>query len=85
MSDLDSYIMIGIGGFFLLLSLLAFLFAGSEQRGINNALSHRTDLREFGAGGPLRMGPEAIRIGGRLLFTVGLVILIVGAIFLLID
>jgi hypothetical protein len=85
MSDLDSYIMIGIGGFFLLLSLLAFLFAGSEQRGINNALSHRTDLREFGAGGPLRMGPEAIRIGGRLLFTVGLVVLIVGAIFLLID
>jgi len=85
MSDLDSYIMIGIGGFFLLLSLLAFLFAGSEQRGINNALSHRADLREFGAGGPLSMGPEAIRIGGRLLFTVGLVILIVGAIFLLID
>ena len=85
MSDIDSYIMIGIGGFFLLLSLFAFLFAGSEQRGINNALSHRTDLREFGAGGPLRMGPEAIRIGGRLLFTVGLVILIVGAIFLLID
>ena len=85
MSDLDSYIMIGIGGFFLLLSFVAFLRAGSEQRGINHALSHRSDLKEFGSGGPLRMGPEAIRIGGRLLFTVGLVILIVGAIFLLID
>lgn len=85
MADIDSYIMIGIGGFFILLSLLAFLFAGSEQRGINNALSHRPDLREFGTGGPLRMGPEALRIGGRLLFTVGLVVLFVGVIFLLID
>lgn len=85
MSDIDSYIMIGIGGFFILLSLFAFLMAGSEQRGIDSALSHRSDLREFGAGGPLRIGPEAIRIGGRLLFTVGLVVLIIGAVFLLID
>jgi hypothetical protein len=85
MTDIDSYIMIGIGGFFILLSLFAFLLAGGEQRGIDHALSHRSDLREFGSGGPLRMGPEAIRIGGRLLFTVGLVILIIGAVLLLID
>lgn len=85
MNDIDSFIMIGIGGFFLLLSLLSFLWARSEQHSVNNALSRRPDLKEFVSGGPMRLGPEAIRIGGRLLFTVGLVVFITGVIFLIID
>ena len=85
MTDIDSFIMIGIGGFFLLLSLFALWWARSEQHGVNNALSRRSDLKEFVSGGPMRLGPEAIRIGWRLLFTVGLVVLITGVIFLLID
>jgi len=84
MNDIDSFIMIGMGGFFILLSLFAFLWARGEQHGVNNALSRRPDLKEFVSGGPMRLGPEAIRIGGRLLFTVGLVVLITGVIFLLI-
>jgi hypothetical protein len=38
--------MMGIGGLFLLLGIIAFLWARSEERGLNYDLSQRPDLRE---------------------------------------
>lgn len=83
MSHLDSFIMMGLGGFFLLLAVIAFLWSRSEERVINNALSKRRDLREFITRWPPSIEPGALRIGGWILIATGIVLIILGGIFLL--
>jgi len=83
MPNVDSYIMMGLGGFFALLGVLAFLWGRHEERGYYDALSGRRDLREFLTRLPQHIEPEALRIGGRILIVVGLVLVIVGGILLL--
>jgi hypothetical protein len=85
MPSIDSYIMMGMGGFFLLLSIIAFLRARSEERGLNYSLSQRPDLREFLTRWPMRVEPGALRVGGWILISVGLVLIILGGVFLAID
>ena len=74
--------MMGVGGFFLFLSLIFFLWAGREERSLTDALIQRADLREFVTGWPMRIGPDSIRVGGRIFIILGIVILILGIIFL---
>jgi hypothetical protein len=83
MSHLDSFIMMGLGGFFLLLAVIAFLWSRSEERVINNALSKRRDLREFITRWPPSIEPGALRVGGWILIAIGIVLIILGGIFLL--
>ena len=83
MSHLDSFIMMGLGGFFLLLAVIAFLWSRSEERVINNALSKRRDLREFITRWPPSIAPGARRAGGWILIAIGIVLIILGGIFLL--
>jgi len=83
MPNLDSYIMMGLGGFFALLGLLAFLQARQEERGYYDALSKRRDLREFLTHLPNIIEPGALRIGGLILIVVGLVLVTIGGVFLL--
>ncbi len=85
MPNLDSFIVMGIGGFFLLLSTIAFLWAKSEERGLNYGLSQRPDLREFLTRWPPRVEPGALRVGGWIFIAVGLVLIILGGVFLAID
>ena len=83
MPDTDSYIMMGVGGFFLTLALVSFLWARSEEKGMNYSLSGRRDLREFLTRWPMRVEPAALRIGGWIFIATGLVLIILGGIFLL--
>ena len=83
MSHIDSFIMMGLGGFFLLLAVIAFLWSRSEERVINNALSKRRDLREFITRWPPSIEPGALRVGGWILIAIGIVLIILGGIFLL--
>ena len=85
MSNLDSYVMMGVGGFFVFLGIIAFLYAGGEERSLTESLARRSDLREFVNGWPMRIGPEAIRVGGKILFALGIVLIIVGGIFIAVD
>lgn len=85
MLNLDSYVMMGIGGFFLLLGTIAFLWARSEEHRLNHGLSQRPDLREFLTHWPLRVEPGALRVGGWILITIGLLLIILGGVFLAID
>lgn len=81
---LDSYIMIGIGGFFLLLSIIAFLWAKNEDRKLDDALCQRTDVHEF-ISGPLHIESGALRAGGWICMIIALVLIIMGSVFLAID
>ncbi len=85
MPNLDSFIMMGTGGFFLLLGIIAFLWARGEERGLNYGLSQRPDLREFLTRWPPRVEPGALRVGGWIFIAVGLVLIILGGAFLAID
>ena len=85
MQSLDSFIMMGIGGLFLLLGIIAFLWARSEERGLNYDLSQRPDLREFITRWPIRVEPGALRVGGWILMIIGIVLIILGSIFLAIN
>jgi len=83
MPDTDSYIMMGVGGFFFILALISFLWARGEERGMNYGLSGRRDLREFLTRWPTRVEPGALRVGGWIFIATGLVLIILGGIFLL--
>jgi hypothetical protein len=85
MPDLDAFIMMGVGGFFLLLSIVSFAWASREERNLTDALLQRSDLKEFVNGWPIRIGPDSIRIGGRIFLILGTVVLILGIVFLTID
>ena len=85
MPNIDSYITMGVGGFFLLLSIIAFWRARGEERGLNYSLSQRPDLREFLTRWPMRIEPGALRVGGWIFATVGLVLIRLGGVFLAID
>ena len=77
--------MMGIGGFFLILGIISFLWARGEERGLNNSLAQRPDLREFLTRWPSRIEPGALRVGGWILVAVGLVLIILGGSFLAVD
>ncbi len=69
----------------MLLGGVSFLLARSEERHLTEVLSQRFDLREFVTGWPMRIGPDAIRIGGRIFIILGMVVFFMGIIFLFID
>ena len=80
---LDNLIIMGMGGFFLILALIFFLWASGEERGLNYGLSQRRDLREFLTRWPMRVEPGALRIGGWLTGVIGLLLIIIGGLLLL--
>ena len=79
----DNFIIMGIGGFFLILALILFLWARSEERGLNHGLADRRDLREFITRWPMRVQPEGLRVGGWLSVIIGLFLVIIGGLLLL--
>ena len=83
MPHIDSFIVMGMGGFFILLGIVFFLWARGEERGLNYGLSRRGDLREFLTRWPHRSEPGALRVGGWISIIVGVVLIILGGVFLL--
>jgi len=74
-------ILIVAGGVFVLLGLGALVWGKREEKSYYDALTTRTDLREFFSRWPIRPEPGALKAGGWIAIAVGLVMVIVGGAF----
>ncbi|HEY33582.1 MAG TPA: hypothetical protein G4O10_10825 [Dehalococcoidia bacterium] len=70
-----------LGGVFILLGLGAVIWGKREEKSYYDALTTRTDLREFFDRWPFRAEPGALKAGGWIAIAVGLVMIIIGGIF----
>ncbi len=75
----DYFILMGVGGLFIILGLATVIWGKREEKGYYNSLSTRPgDLREFLAHWPPRPQPGALKIGGWIAITIGVVMLATG-------
>ena len=81
MPQLDWLILMGMGGFFILLGVGAIMWGKSEEKSYYDSIASRKDTREFLEHWPPRPQPGALKIGGWIAITVGVVVLIIGIIF----
>ncbi|MFC1952962.1 hypothetical protein ACFLWR_02405 [Chloroflexota bacterium] len=77
----DLSILLGMGGLFLLLGLGAIIWDRVEKKKYYDSLASRADTREFLDGWPPRAQFGAIKIGGWVAVTIGVLLLIMGGIF----
>jgi hypothetical protein len=78
------FILMGVGGFFLLVGISLFFWGWYEAKRIIDALAQKPDLQEFTSG---RVGPQpaSLKFGGWLSIAMGGLMLLVGIIFWLIN
>ncbi len=76
----DCFILMGVGGGFIILGLIGIIWGRHEEKSYFESLAARPDLREFMVHWPERPQPGALRIGGWIAIAVGLIILVVGVI-----
>ncbi|HSW57526.1 MAG TPA: hypothetical protein VLH15_03940 [Dehalococcoidales bacterium] len=65
-----------IGGVFVLLGIIAFLWSRKEEGDWYGSVSKKVDVREFLERQPGRTEHHALRIGGKILIAVGIVVLL---------
>lgn len=86
MPSQDYFILMGIGGLFVVIGLASFLWGKREEKGYYNALAKRPgDIREFVNHWPPRPQPGALKAGGWIAMAVGVVMLITGGAFWLMS
>jgi CHASE3 domain sensor protein len=85
MAHTDLVIVMGLGGLFILLGVGSFFWGSREATDYYKNISSHTDVREYIEHTPERPEPGGLKIGGILSIVVGLLILILGAAFLLLD
>jgi hypothetical protein len=66
-----------IGGAFVILGFIAFLWSRREEGAWYTSISKKTDVREFLERNPGRQEPNALRTGGKICIAVGIVILLI--------
>ncbi len=81
MPQTDLFALIGLGGLFVLLGVAAIFWGRSERKGYYNAIVTRSDVREYMEQTPERPEPGALKIGGVIAISVGLVMLLMGGAF----
>lgn len=81
MPQSDYFILMGMGGLFILLGLAALIWGRSEGKRYYNSLSTRPDVREFLEHSPIRPEPGALKTGGWIALAIGLVMLGIGGAF----
>ena len=81
MPQRDWLILMGMGGLFILLGLVAIIWGKSEEEDYYDSLSTRTDVREFLERSPQRPRLGALGIGGWISIMVGLVMVVMGGAF----
>jgi len=79
---MDSWIVIGLGVLFVVMGILAFIWGCREMDSYYRAISQRRDVREFIERSPLRPEPEALKIGGIITAVVGVVLTVMGLVWL---
>ena len=83
MSHGDWFIIIGMGGVFILLGIIAFFRGKREEKSYYDSISTRPDVREFLEHEPERPEPGALKIGGWIAMAIGLLMVVMGGAFLL--
>ena len=83
MSPQDSVILLGIGGFFAAIGLAALFWGRREERKYYDSIASRHDAREFLEHWPRRAEPGALKVGGWIALAIGVILLIMGGVFLL--
>ena len=78
---LDYYILMGMGGLFVILGIASIFWGKGEERSYYNALSTRSDMREFLEHEPERPESGALKIGGWIAITIGLLMVAMGGAF----
>ena len=79
----DWFILMGMGGLFILLGLAAIIWGRSEEKSYYDSMSTSPDAREFLEHQPRRPQPVALKIGGWIAVAIGLLMLAMGGIILL--
>ena len=77
----DWLILLGVGGFFIVIGVVAIFLGRGEERGYYDSLGNRIDVKEFLEHQPERPEFGALQIGGCLAIVIGLVMLVMGGIF----
>ena len=83
MSHTDLYMIMCLGGVFILLGVGALFWGRGEEKSYYKAISTRSDVREYMEHTPERPEPGGLKIGGIIAVILGLVLLILGGAFLL--
>lgn len=83
MTATDSYIIMGMGAFFIILGFSVMLWARGKAKGYGDILSRREELRSFLGYWPEFIDPGALRVGGLMFAAVGVALLILGGVLLL--
>jgi len=79
----DWFILMLMGGLFVLLGLGAIFWGRAEEKRYFDSMSRRSDVREYLEHWPQRPEPGALKVGGWIAITLGLFMLALGAAFLL--
>ncbi len=75
----DFFILMAVGGLFIILGLASVIWGKKEEKGYYNAISTRAgDIREFLSHWPPRLEPGALKIGGWIAITIGVILLAMG-------
>ncbi len=80
----DWFVLMGIGGLFILLGLGAIIWGKSEEKSYYDSLSSRpdnADKREFLEHWPQRPQFEALKIGGWIAIAIGVLMIVMGGAF----
>ena len=80
MSSGETIILMGAGGGFILLGIIAILWGRYEEKRLFDALAEKPDLREFSLNHVDSPQPGALRIGGWIAIALGVLLLLVGII-----
>jgi len=78
MPQVDWNIVLGMGGFFIILGIALLAGGRREEKSYYNSLVDRPDVREYIEHTPAHPEPIALKIGGRISIAVGLVLLAIG-------
>ena len=79
------FILMGVGGLFIILGLATVLWGEREGKSYYDSISTRPgDTREFLEHWPKRPQPGALRIGGWIALAIGVVTLVTGVVFWLV-
>ena len=74
----DWFILMGVGGGFLLLGLIGILWGRYEEKKYFEAMTQQRDMREFVSHWPERPQPGALKVGGWIAIGLGALLLLTG-------
>ena len=76
----NHFILMAMGGAFVILGIASNLWGKGEEKSYFNAISTRSDMREFLDHDPERPEPGALKIGGWIAIAIGLLMVVAGGI-----